>query len=75
MDLVEGPFQTLTGYWDIQELGNNEKCKGCMLTLSLKYSFKNKIIERIIGSMFHHITSTLVDCFLTEAKKRYADSN
>jgi ribosome-associated toxin RatA of RatAB toxin-antitoxin module len=39
----------------------------------LNYEFSSKILEKIIGPVFSHISGTLVDCFIREADRLYGD--
>jgi len=69
MELVDGPFQHLEGRWHFQPLGDF----GCKVEFRLSYQFSSKILETIIGSVFGHITGTLVDAFIKEADRVYGD--
>ena len=39
----------------------------------LSYEFSSKILEKLIGPVFGHISGTLVDAFIKEADKVYGD--
>ena len=69
MTLVDGPFEHLNGRWRFIPLGE----LGCKIEFRLSYAFSSKILEKIIGPVFSHISGTLVDCFIREADKRYGD--
>jgi len=69
MDLVEGPFQHLQGLWQFTPLGDF----GCKVEFSLRYEFSSKILEKVIGPVFGHISGTLVDAFIKHADKVYGD--
>lgn len=67
MKLVKGPFKHLNGSWQFIAL-NEEACK---IIFTLHYEFSSKIIEKIIGPVFSHITNTFVDCFIHRADALY----
>lgn len=69
MELVEGPFEHLEGRWHFHALGE----VGCKIEFSLKYEFSSKILEKLIGPVFSHISGTLVDAFIRHADKVYGD--
>lgn len=69
MELVEGPFQHLQGLWQFTPLGD----VGCKVEFSLRYEFSSKILEKVIGPVFGHISGTLVDAFIKYADKVYGD--
>ncbi|MBV8680575.1 MAG: type II toxin-antitoxin system RatA family toxin [Aquitalea sp.] len=69
MELVEGPFQHLQGLWQFTPLGDF----GCKVEFSLRYEFSSKILEKVIGPVFGHISGTLVDAFIKHADKVYGD--
>jgi ribosome-associated toxin RatA of RatAB toxin-antitoxin module len=69
MELVEGPFQHLQGLWQFAPLGDF----GCKVEFSLRYEFSSKILEKVIGPVFGHISGTLVDAFIKYADKVYGD--
>ncbi|AXK39652.1 type II toxin-antitoxin system RatA family toxin [Crenobacter cavernae] len=69
MELVEGPFRHLEGRWHFHALGDI----GCKVEFTLRYEFSSKILEKLIGPVFGHISGTLVDAFIREADKVYGD--
>ncbi|KJV27492.1 cyclase [Aquitalea magnusonii] len=69
MELVEGPFQHLQGLWQFTPLGDF----GCKVEFSLRYEFSSKLLEKVIGPVFGHISGTLVDAFIKHADKVYGD--
>lgn len=69
MVLVDGPFKHLEGRWHFQPLGEF----GCKVEFRLTYEFSSKILEKLIGPVFGHISGTLVDAFIKEADMVYGD--
>lgn len=69
MRLVDGPFRHLDGIWDFQALGP----AACKVRLQLQYEFASRILEKLVGPVFDHIASSLVDAFVERAVKVYGE--
>ncbi|CUA81473.1 MULTISPECIES: type II toxin-antitoxin system RatA family toxin [Gulbenkiania] len=69
MALVEGPFEFLEGDWRFHPLGDF----GCKVEFRLRYEFSSRLLEKIIGPVFGHISGMLVDAFIKEADRVYGD--
>lgn len=67
IQLVEGPFRKLEGTWRFTGLAG----RGCKVELSLSYEYSNRILEKLIGPVFNHIASTLVEAFVKRAGQVY----
>jgi len=63
--LVEGPFHMLEGEWVFTPLGDT----ACKVEFRLVYEFTNKLIEKAVGPVFHHIANTFVDAFVKRAEQ------
>ena len=63
--LVEGPFHHLEGDWVFTPLGDT----ACKIEFRLIYEFSNKLIEKAVGPVFHHIANTFVDAFVKRAEQ------
>ncbi len=67
IQLIEGPFKHLSGYWRfIQE---NEQ--SCHIHLHMHFEFKNKIIKQTLGRAFYKVMDTLVESFVQRAQQIY----
>jgi ribosome-associated toxin RatA of RatAB toxin-antitoxin module len=62
--LVNGPFRELDGTWKFTPLGEH----GCKIEFHLRYEFSNRILEKFVGPVFHHIANTFVDAFVRRAE-------
>lgn len=67
MTLKDGPFKHLDGSWRFTPL-NEEACK---IDFCLHYEFSNKLLEKLLGPVFHHIANSFVDAFIDRAEKVY----
>ena len=65
--LVEGPFRSLDGSWRFGDLGG----RGCKIEFTLRYEFAGRILEKLVGPVFQHITDTLVEAFVARAAQIY----
>lgn len=65
--LMDGPFKHLEGSWQFIPL-NDEACK---IEFRLQYEFSNKLLEKLVGPVFHHIANSFVDAFIYRADKVY----
>ncbi len=65
--LVEGPFRRLEGSWRFIGLAG----RGCKVELSLSYEYSSRILEKLIGPVFNHVASTLVEAFVKRAGQVY----
>lgn len=61
--LVEGPFKTLDGLWRFLALPGG----GCKIEFRLHYEFSSRILEKLVGPVFHYIANTMVDAFVRRA--------
>lgn len=67
MELVDGPFKELVGFWSFQELKEN----ACKVTLELDYEFSNRLLGMAVGPIFNQIANAMVDSFVDRAKQVY----
>ncbi|MGD8594082.1 MAG: type II toxin-antitoxin system RatA family toxin [Gammaproteobacteria bacterium] len=67
VQLIDGPFKHLHGFWRFEALGD----KGCKVTLDLEYEFSNKLLGLAIGPVFSQIANTFVDVFCKRAESIY----
>lgn len=65
--LREGPFRHMDGGWRFTPLGDS----ACKVEFTLRYEFSSKILEKILGPVFHHIANTLVESFVKRAQHVY----
>ena len=65
--LLDGPFKQLNGVWRFIPLSD----EACKIEFRLQYEFSNKLLEKLVGPVFHHIANTFVDAFIHRADKVY----
>lgn len=63
LELVDGPFERLTGLWRFAALGED----GCRVELVLDYELSSGAMQALLAPVFGHIAQTLVDRFVERA--------
>ncbi|MCL4166196.1 UNVERIFIED_CONTAM: hypothetical protein GTU68_054674 [Idotea baltica] len=67
IDLVDGPFKELSGFWSFSGLKDN----ACKVSLELDYEFSNRLLGLAVGPIFNQIANAMVDSFVDRAKVVY----
>jgi ribosome-associated toxin RatA of RatAB toxin-antitoxin module len=67
IQLVDGPFSQLQGYWRFEALGE----QGCKISLFMEYDFSSKMVSMAVGPVFNQIANSLVDAFQKRAVEVY----
>jgi ribosome-associated toxin RatA of RatAB toxin-antitoxin module len=65
--LLDGPFKHLDGCWQFIALAPT----ACKIEFRLNYEFSNKLLEKVVGPVFHYIASTFVEAFIKRAEQVY----
>lgn len=68
MRLQDGPFRHLDGRWQFIPLNES----ACKVEFRLHYEFSSRLLEKLVGPVFHYIASSFVDAFIQRAEKVYA---
>ena len=66
LQLVEGPFRSLTGAWEFMALGD----AGCKVSLALDFDYSG-LMAPVLRSGFHKLADRMVDDFSREADRIY----
>lgn len=67
MELIDGPFETLTGEWKIVELAD----QGCRLSLDLEFTLGDSFMMRLAAPFFGEMGNRLLDAVVAEANRRF----
>jgi ribosome-associated toxin RatA of RatAB toxin-antitoxin module len=65
--LLDGPFKRLDGSWQFIALTPS----ACKIEFRLNYEFSNKLLEKVVGPVFHYIATTFVEAFIKRAEQVY----
>ncbi|MBX2886145.1 MAG: type II toxin-antitoxin system RatA family toxin [Granulosicoccus sp.] len=63
MELIDGPFKRLSGFWQFQPLSDD----ACKVELSIDFEFKSRILARLLGPAFSKICDSMVAAFVARA--------
>jgi len=69
MTLLDGPFEHLDGHWRFIPLSDD----ACKIEFRLHYTFSHKILEKLVGPVFHMIANSFVESFIERADSVYGD--
>ena len=67
MNLLSGPFRSLQGSWSFTDLGKDAS----KVEFSLRYEFKNPLLEAAVGRVFRSIAETFVEAFVQRADGKF----
>lgn len=70
MNLVDGPFKSLTGGWHFTALDET----ACKVELKLEFEFSNALVAMAFGKVFQELTSNMVNSFTQRAKQVYVSN-
>ncbi len=67
MQLLDGPFEQLSGEWRFEPLGEN----ATKVFLNLEFKFESKLLDMSLSPIFTKIANSQLDAFVARAKKIY----
>jgi ribosome-associated toxin RatA of RatAB toxin-antitoxin module len=67
MELVDGPFDVLSGEWRFAPLGDN----AAKIHLDIQFKFKSMLIDMALSPVFKNIANSQLDSFVERAKYIY----
>ena len=70
MNLVDGPFKSLTGGWHFTALDET----ACKVELKLDFEFTNALVAMAFGKVFQELTNNMVNSFTQRAKQVYVNN-
>ena len=68
MELVDGPFSSFSGIWEIKALSE----EACKVSIQLDFELKAKVLGLAAKKVFDPLASNLVDTIVKRAHKLYA---
>ncbi len=71
MELVDGPFKSLHGEWQVTPLGDLLAQQGCRIDLRVQFQFASVARDWLLGPAFELTCSGLVDAFVARARAVY----
>jgi len=67
IELVEGPFSSLSGLWTFKPLSD----EACKVSLSMQFDFSGKLTSLAMSKVFNQMAATMVDAFVNRADQVY----
>ena len=67
LQLVDGPFRTLSGTWRFSAIGSS----GSRVSLRLQFAFANPLNAWLLEPVFEHTCNSLIDAFVARAQVIY----
>jgi ribosome-associated toxin RatA of RatAB toxin-antitoxin module len=67
MQLIDGPFEYLTGVWRFHELAAD----ACKVEFYLDFKFNNPLLGMAFGKVFQSVAESMMQAFIERAKKVY----
>lgn len=67
MELVEGPFRELHGFWRFTPIDS----EGCKIELTLEFTMKQGLASTLVGPAFSRIANTMVESFCDRARVQH----
>lgn len=64
---INGPFRYLTNHWRFTSAGEG----ACEVTFDIDFEFRSKLLQTLIGAVFHEVISRMVKAFQERAKQLY----
>lgn len=67
LNLMNGPFKSLTGDWKFEPQGENS----CKVSLDMEFTFENKFVEMALGPVFRSLADKMLGAFCKRAEEVY----
>ncbi len=67
IELVKGPFRSLSGRWDFEDKGSD----GCVVGLRLEFEVAHTPLDMMFAALFEEIVRSQVAAFVKRAETRY----
>jgi ribosome-associated toxin RatA of RatAB toxin-antitoxin module len=68
INLINGPFKHLEGYWSFETTP-----RGSKINLNLEFEFSTRLLALAFSPIFERVANTLVEAFSNRAKQVYGD--
>lgn len=69
MELVEGPFKTLSGLWTFADIAG----RGSQVKLRMRFEFANPMVALLLSRSFEKSCIELIDAFVSRAREVYGN--
>lgn len=66
---VEGPMKHLSNHWSFEPSAGG----GCAVAFDVDFEFRSRLLQTVIGALFHEALRRLVSAFEQRARMLYGD--
>lgn len=77
MKLLDGPFRLLEGVWTFDPVSDQNaadgQARGTRVGLTMRFEFKNRMMDMLLAPKFASSCDTLVDAFAKRARAVYSE--
>jgi coenzyme Q-binding protein COQ10 len=67
VEFIDGPFRYLKNHWTFADTGDGH----CRIGFYLEFEFKNIMLQKLIGVLFHEAVKRMVAAFESRARQLY----
>ena len=67
VEYVDGPLRYLRNHWEFIDLPDG----GCEIDFYVEFEFKSRLLQKLIGALFHEAVTRMVRAFEARAKDLY----
>jgi coenzyme Q-binding protein COQ10 len=67
VEFIDGPFRYLKNHWTFADTGDGN----CRIGFYLEFEFKNIMLQKLIGVLFHEAVKRMVAAFESRARQLY----
>jgi coenzyme Q-binding protein COQ10 len=67
---TRGPFRYLENHWQFEPAS-----EGCRIQFYLDFEFRSRLLQRVMGSLFHEAVKKMVSAFEARARRLYGDQH
>ncbi len=67
VEYVDGPLRYLRNHWEFIDLPNGS----CEIDFYVEFEFKSRLLQKLIGALFHEAVTRMVRAFEARAKDLY----
>lgn len=71
VEYVDGPLKYLRNHWVFESLPDG----GCEIDFFVDFEFRSKVLQRLIGALFHEAVTRMVRAFEKRARELYGTSD
>lgn len=71
IEQTKGPFSQLHTVWEFHP---DDASGGCTLSFAIRFQFRSKMLDMLIGNLFHKATKKMTTAFVQRAHALYKDA-